>query len=88
MEVGWVRSGGALHGDDQVQPLNKLLSRSQEGSWSCVLCNGVFKNESSCVFRSQSRRRGRLGGLDLERDESELERTGWPCWRAGAVRWA
>ena len=37
MEMGWVSSGDALREEDQVQPLNKLLSHSQEGSWSCML---------------------------------------------------
>lgn len=32
-------SGDAPHEEDQVQPLNKLLSRSQEGSWSRTLCS-------------------------------------------------
>ena len=38
MEMGCVSSGDALHEDDEVQPLNKLLSCGQEGTWSCMLC--------------------------------------------------
>jgi len=88
MEMDWVSSGDALPGEDQVQPLSKRLSHSQEGSWSRMLCiDESMKMRAAAFMGLKSRHRGRVGGLDPEQDESELESTGCPCWRAGSVWW-
>lgn len=69
-------SGDALRAEDEVQPLNKLLSHGQEGSWSFVLSIDESSKYES-IFRSKSRQRR------PEWVELELESTGCPCRRAG-----
>lgn len=50
MKMGWVSSGDALHEEDQVQPLNKLPSHSQEGSWSHMLCIDESLKKTATAF--------------------------------------